>query len=488
MNTQGGRQAIREGQFAWLESVMPIGFANMKAVPQISSILATIAGGVSIYYRKSYNIGGTSYLFCACTDGSAWQVLAASPYTVTQIAAAGTFSGTSTQIAQWKNERILIIDTVGGYRDWDGSMLTNNSGTSSAPSNGTLIATYAQRVWVVTGTSPSRTIAYSNVATYTDFGAPGGSTTITDETLTSSIEQLLVANNFLYFFGIDSINVIADVQVVAGATTFSNTNLVANSGSDLPATAIPYYRSIWYMNNAGIFALYGATPRKASDDLDGVFQNIDFTKPITGGTVVIYNQFCVCFCFTYNDPLLGARQLMAIYFNKKWFVASQSTDVTGIATVHGSADMMYGTEGANVYQLFQDTSSDITQTIISRLWDFDDYISIKESIRLGVEMTLPQGTGSISATMDTERYQQAPSVPLGGSFAFTWTNSLGATFTWTNSLSATFTWLVSGYIWFQGDVEVQGHYLGFSLSSSVAQNIYQGMQIQHRKLPAGWGT
>lgn len=489
INTQAARQAIKDDEFAWLENVMPIGFGNMPSLAQITAALATIAGGRTIYYRREYNISGTNYLFLACTDGSAWQFRASTPYTITQIAAAGTFSGASTQAAQWKNERLLIIDTTGGYRDWDGTTLTNLSGSSSAPSNGTCIATYAGRVWIVTGASPSRTIAYSNSSAYNDFSGAGGSTTITDETLTSSIQQLLVANNFLYFFGIDSINVIADVQVVSAVTVFSNTNIVANSGTDLAQAIVSYYRSIWYMNRSGIYALYGATPRKASDALDGIFKLINFANPVTGGTVVLNNQLCLAFLFTYTDPVLGDRQVMAVYFNKKWFVASQSAAITGIITSHGSSDILFGTLGANVYQCFGNASLSISQTVKTKLWDMGDYFPIKQAVRIGVEATLPGSTGSISATVDTESRSIMPSVnPLSGQFAFTWTNGSGASFSWTNSLGNAFTWLSTGYNWFQSDVQVQGHYLGATLTSTTAGNTYNGLQLQYRKLPAAWGA
>ena len=90
INTEALRQGIGKTQFSWLENVMPIGFANLKAIPQISAIRATIPASRVIYYRREYNIDGVNYLFCACTDGSAWQVLSESPFTVTNIAAAGT--------------------------------------------------------------------------------------------------------------------------------------------------------------------------------------------------------------------------------------------------------------------------------------------------------------------------------------------------------------------------------------------------------------
>lgn len=485
INTQAVRQAINDDEFSWLENVMPIGPGNMKTVGQISASVATIAGARTTYYRKTYNISGTNYLFLACTDGSCWQMLSASPYTLTQIAAAGTFSGSDTQIAQWKNERILIIDSAAnGYRDWDGATLTILSGTTGAPAGGTCIASYAGHVWI----SSNRTIYYSDANSYVSFVAGGGSTTITDETLTSSIQQFLVANNFLYFFGVDSVNVIADVQVVAGVTQFSNTNIVPNLGTNLPQSVVIFYRSVWFMNTSGIYALYGATPRKASDALDGIFDNIDFTKPVTSGTVTLFNELCIVYSFTYNDPTLGARVLIALYFNKKWFVASQSTDVTGIATQHGGNDVLWGTKVSDVYKLFNDSSSDITQTIQTRLWDFDDFISIKETLNVGVEMTTPNVTGGITVTVDTERYQEPTDVTLAGSFDFTWYNSAGTVFTWTNSLAQPFTWLVAGYVWLQSNVQVQGHYLGISVSSTTPGNIYEGLQLQYRRLPAGWGA
>lgn len=490
INTQPSRQSINDNEFSWLENVMPIGFGNARALMQASAALATIAGGRTVYYAKEFNRTGTFYIFAACTDGSAWQVLASTPYTVTQIAAAGTFSGTSTQIAQWKNERILIIDTAAnGYRDWNGAALTTLSGTTSAPAGGTCIAVYASKVWIVISASGSgRTISWSESGSYSDFTGSGGSTTIADDTLVSRIFQFLVANNFLYFFGSDSINVIADVTVSGGVTNFSNTNIVANSGTDLKNAIISYFRSVWYMNQSGVYALYGATPRKVSDALDGIFEHIDFTMPVTAGTVTLFNQLCAAFCFTYNDPDAGARQLIAIFSNKRWFLASQDNDPVGIMTQHGGSDTAWSFNGSSLYTLFTDSDDDIDQTLQTKLWDMGDFISIKETLAVGLEMITPAADGSVDLTVDTERYSVPPDIALGGSFAFTWTNSLGQVFSWLNSLGSPFTWLTSGYIWFQGNVQVQGHYLGITVESSTATNIYQGLQLQYRRLPAGWGT
>lgn len=486
INTQAARQAIAPGQFSWLENIMPIGYGNAKVVAAPSSTLATLVA--TTYYCKSYNISNTPYMFYACTDGSAYQVLMEAPWTITTIAAAGTFPASGTQVAQWKNERLLIINQ-NNYYDWNGASLTVLGGTTSAPTAGQCIATYAGSVWISNG----RTINYSGPGSYTDFqgASAGGNTIISDETLTSDITQLLSANNFLYIFGIGSINVIADVQVVGAARQFSNTNISASSGTDLAQSIFPYYRAIWYMNQDGIFGLYGATPRKASDDLDGIFQRIDFSQPVTGGTVSIYNILCAAFLFSYNDPDEGLRPLMAVYFNKKWYVASQGDDITIMGSVHGTGmsgvDSLFLTDGTAITRAFEDDEEEIDSRMETAFWDMGDFISVKQAEKLGVEANLVPGVGSIDPTVDTEYGATDPEGTFSTQFAFTWVNNVGDTFTWTNSLAQVFTWLASGYVWFSGGVETFGHYLGVTIDSTTPQTQYSGIQLQYRALPTGWG-
>jgi hypothetical protein len=94
------------------------------------------------------------------------------------------------------------------------------------------------------------------------------------------IQQLVAANDFLYIFGDSSINVFSNVQVTAsGQTLFTNTNVSASVGTQLPYAIIPYFRSVLFMNNYGVYALVGSTTTKLSSPLDGLIANIDFTSP-----------------------------------------------------------------------------------------------------------------------------------------------------------------------------------------------------------------
>lgn len=479
INTQSAREAIEPDQFAWLENLMPIGFGNLKCVNAPSGIKQTIAGD-TVYYRKFFEINGISYMFYAGVSGAIY-ALNLTSFVLTTIV--GGVGSSGVQISQWKNERILIITTV-QYYSWDGTTLAALGGTTGAPSAGQCIQVYAGRVWI----SQNRTINWSEAGSYTDFTGTGGNTIIADPTLLSDIQQLVSANSYLYFLGIDSINVIADAQVVSGALQFSNTNISSNSGSDLPQTIFTYYRSLLYMNRSGVYALYGSTTKKISDELDGIFPLIDFTKEVTGGTVMIYNILCAAFMFTYNDPIAGTREIAAVYFNKKWFLISQGNSLMGMATANlNGLDTLFADDGSNVCRLFQDSASNINSSLIGALWDFGDMVHEKEALKLGVEINVPNLAGTISPTIDSESYSAVPSVSFTGGFAMQWFNSTGAVFSWLNSLAQPFVWLITGYQWFQGDVENTGHYLGFTVNSNTPQIQYVGLQLQYRSMPGGWG-
>jgi hypothetical protein len=67
------------------------------------------------------------------------------------------------------------------------------------------VATFSGRTWVAQG----RTVTYSASTSPFDFtSVSAGSLTLTDETLHGNITALFSANNFLYIFGDDSINVV----------------------------------------------------------------------------------------------------------------------------------------------------------------------------------------------------------------------------------------------------------------------------------------
>ena len=630
VNTQAARQDIKDEEFAWLENAMPIGFGNLKTVPYQSAILATIPA--TAYYMQAANIGGADYQFMFCTDGSAYQVALAG-YAVTTIGPAGTFNGSGTQFAQWKNERIVIIDPTKGYFSWDGVTLVTINGlvqtvtvtfsgsgyttrptvnfggpgsgasaqavmgavaavvatggtgyfvgdilslvggtgtaaqfrvsaigtggavtgfsiqspgdytanaaspvavtggfgtgatftvtwgissitvlaggtgysttpavtfsggnasatanVSVAPSGGNCIASYGGRVWI----SAARTIVYSAPNSYNDFstGNAGGNFIFTDETLHNNINQLVSANNFLYVVGDSSFNVISDVRVSAGLTIFSNTNVSASIGSVFPQSIIPYYRSLWFANRFGIFALYGSTTQKASDPLDGVYQLLNLGIPITGAQFVLYNILCAAFLVRYLDPFLGSRPLLCIYFNKKWFFCSQGPALTLIAGANPlGVPTLYGTDGTNLYQLFADITSKVSLNLKSKLWDMGDPLRVKQVLKSGLEAVV-NTTQYVSAqfNIDTEYGSQSVNTDFG--LYSTWINNSASVVTWQNNSLATVSWVAlagNQYTFSKFDISVFGNYIGVSFSATNSRSVYTAFHIQYEER-AVWAT
>lgn len=117
VNTQPSREALGPDEFAWLENLMPIGDAFIKAVPAPATATATITSSIQSMHPAT--LGTKDYQICFTTAGGAQAVNLGSG-SVVQIFATGTFAGTPS-MDQWKSERIVITDTNGMF-SWDGSL------------------------------------------------------------------------------------------------------------------------------------------------------------------------------------------------------------------------------------------------------------------------------------------------------------------------------------------------------------------------------
>jgi len=484
VNTQAGRTAISDNEFAWLENVMPVGYANLKCVPYQGSPVATI-GGVTITHFKYHNLANVDYLMCF-TSGGAGYAINLSSFVSTLIGAAGTFTGTVT-CAQWKNERALIIAS-NNYWSWDivGGLVALG-GVTGAPSAGQTIATYGGRVWV----GNNRTISFSAPNSYQDFqtASSGGSFIITDETLHSNITSMLPANNFLYVVGDSSFNVISDVRLGTGAplpTIFSNTNISALIGTDLPHSIFPYYRSIAFATRYGFYIISGATPQKISDNLDGIIPLIDYAQEVSGGVSNIFQILGMAFLFIYKEPGASSRPLLAIYFNKKWFFASQGASLTMITDgFQSGVPALFGTDGSNIWKLFSNTSSNINSKIVTPLWPMTKPTSMKEGLKAGVELTSVTADTSFTLTLDSD-FGIFP-VNLTAANSIQWINGAGVLMTWQNNVLATITWLTPGFSIYQADADFKGRYLGYTMTSPSPGYSVNGFLNQHQ-ISTPWAT
>jgi len=336
------------------------------------------------------------------------------------------------------------------------------------------VATFSGRVWVAAG----RTVYYSAAGSYSDFtSVSAGSLVLTDSTLHGNIKGLLSANNFLYIFGDDSINVFSDLRVTtSGATLFTNTNVSASVGTKRIYAIFPYFRSVLFMNDYGIYALVGSTTSKISDQLDGIFPYIDFTKPVSAGQVLLNNILCASFSFTYNDPLSTTRAIQAVFFEKKWFITSQGS-LTYITSVPLSGVInLYGTTGTELYRLYSDSSGNVASTIRTALMPMGDPIRTKQALKFGIEATL-NNASTISVTVDSEA-GSSPVYTLDNKVI--WYNNSIAAIPWNNNSSTTIGWITSnGYALYKSDAQQYGKYLGLTITCNSAGFVYNTFEFEH---------
>ena len=397
------------------------------------------------------------------------------------ISGANTTTATATAIVLGNTVSSIVMTNPGAGYTTANVTISGGGATANATATAVVntdqivsVATFSGRVWVAAG----RTVYYSAVDSYSDFtSVSAGSFTLKDSTLHGNIRALLSANNFLYIFGDDSINVFSDVRVdTNGQTLFTNTNVSASVGTKRIYAIYPFFRSVLFMNDYGIYSLVGSTTSKLSDPLDGIFPYIDFSKPVTGGQVLLNNILCAAFNFTYNDPVNGARQVQAVFFEKKWFITSQGT-LNYITSVPLSGMInAYGVSDRSLYKLYANSTSNIASMVQTALMPMGDPIRTKQALKFGVESTFNTGA-TIYVTVDSE-LGYSPQYALTN--FVTWTNNASNVIPWSNNSNVILNW-INGYTYYlyKSDAQQYGKYLGLTITSNNAAYTYNTFEFEH---------
>ena len=342
------------------------------------------------------------------------------------------------------------------------------------------VATFSGRVWVAAG----RTVYASSAVSPTDYTSVSAvAFNLTDSTLHGNIQALLSANNFLYIFGDDSINVFSNLQVTStGATVFTNTNVSASIGSKRIYAIFAYFRSVLFMNDYGVYALVGSTTTKISDPLDGIFPYIDFTKPVTAGQALLNNILCAVFSFYVNSSCPfgfgGSRYIQAVFFEKKWFITYQGQIQYVTSAPIGGKVNLYGTNTSNaLYLFYNSTTASIPSYIQTALQDMGDPIRTKQALKFGVEATLTNG-GQFNVTVDSEQ-GSSPTYSLSDT-GVSWLNNSSQVISWLNNSSTVIQWLLStGYYLYKSDALQYGKYLGLTMTSNNAGFVVNTFEFEH---------
>lgn len=434
--------------------------ASITTFAQNTVSVFVTSGGTGYTSNPNVSIsggGGTNAAGQAITSGNI----------VTQVIMTNVGSG-------YTNASNITVTFSGG----GGSNATAKAIVNSDRNSG--IQSFSGRVWISNG----RTVYYSAAGSYSDFvTVSAGTVVLTDATLHGNIIQLLSANNFLYIFGDDSINVFSDVRVTStGATLFTNTNVSASVGTKLAYAIFPYFRSVLFMNDYGVYALVGSTTSKISDSLDGIFPNVDFTTGnVSGGQVLLNNILCAAFNFRYTGGLgisSSARYIQAIFFEKKWFFTSAGNSLKFVTSAPvGGKITLYGTDGNSCVKMYANTTASINSYVQTSLNPMKDPIRTKQALKVGIEATLTNSS-FISVSVDSET-GSSPVVDLGQTV--NWINNFSSIIPWTNNSSTVINWTTgsTGYTLYKTDAKQYGKYLGMTVTSTNAGVVYNGFEYEH---------
>lgn len=419
---------------------------------------------------------------CLVTNGGTGYTNSAN--LVVTISGGGGSNATATGIISGGQvTQIVMTNSGSGYTNASNITVTITGGGGSNATAEAIINTennvgvqsFSGRVWIASG----RTVAFSAAGSYSDFTSiSAGTLTLTDATLHSNIINLLSANNFLYIFGEDSINVFSDVRVTtSGTTLFTNTNVSASVGTQLPYAIFPYFRSVLFMNDYGVYALVGSTTTKLSDDLDVIIEQIDFSEPVTAGQVLLNNTLCAAFNFKYTGDSTSGRYIQAIFFEKKWFLSSQGTIKHLAPTPVAGQALLYGTSGTDLVELYGNSTAAIATTISTALNPMGDPIRDKQALKIGIEATASNSTPFVfTVTVDNENRS---SPPYTLSSFITWVNNSNSTIGWINNSSSLIQWGNVGFNLYKTDAQQYGKYLGMTVQSTSPGYTINGFEYEH---------
>ena len=339
---------------------------------------------------------------------------------------------------------------------------------------GSAIETYQSRVWISNGPL----VQYSGSGSVADFSSAngGGAFSSNDSFLRRAFQSMKQSNGFLYLLADSSINNISNVQTNAttGITTFSNQNTDPQVGTSWPASVQVFSRKIVFANSFGVHVCIGGETQKISAALDGIYS----TTPLDG----FFPSSAVCDIFGISvyvlllpviDPVSKSQENeLFMWDGRKWWASGQDVPLTFIATQEiDSVLTAWGTDGVNVYPMFQRPSVNFTKTIQSKLWDRPGYFTTKAMTRLyGMTSNYVLDGQDVIVSLDTEAAQQEYVIPQGGS-SMSWTNNSGGTISWTNNASQPMNWFsASGGVSIFGPLAVgqQGRLTGFSMTTNAS--------------------
>src|ERR1700719_893409 len=291
---------------------------------------------------------------------------------------------------------ITVVLTGGGF-----SVAATATARVFPQVTGTTIDVFAGRVWWGNG----RILNFTGTAGFDDINPANaaGSTTITDRDLSHSITAVRNLNNFLYIFGDQSIKQIGSITVQSSITLFTILTLASDIGTSFLMTIQSYNRLVLFANKQGVYGIFGATVQKISDDLDGIFQLVDFSVQPSAALNDISNIHCYVLFLKYLDPVAGSRSILVLFQQNQWFVVSQGSLLAICSVPLGSTTQgeTFGSSRHDVTPLLQNKAVSVPILLITSLSSNGNIVMAKKLQRSGMAITSATAQ-SWTMTVDTE--------------------------------------------------------------------------------------
>lgn len=275
--------------------------------------------------------------------------------------------------------------------------------------SGTSIEIYQSRMWMSNGAAladfpPRARLIYSAPGNPFDMSLGAGSALGSDSFLKVGWFCLKQSNGFLYLIADSSVNNISNVDTTttggqAGTattpadpgtttTTFANQNTDPQSGSPWPSSVQTLNRNIIFANSNGIQVSYGGAVQKVSTPLDGIFnasssiygRQADFSSAVAQ----VFGIQVYCLLFPILDLWTNTVTTKLIMFDQqKFWTSPQDVPLTYIASQEVLSQMVaWGTDGRNIFRLFQQPTENFLKVVRSRFWDNPGYDWNKTGVRL----------------------------------------------------------------------------------------------------------
>ncbi len=425
--------------------------------------------------------GGVSPSFVITNGGSAY----GAPPVVTISGGSGGGATAHTVITGGVVTSIVLDNAGAGYKAGDTLTLTFAPPSTTVATaivwpilvfNPTTLAIYAGRVWLAGG----RILEWTGTKGYDDVNSAdaAGSTTINDADLVHFITALRSLNNFLYIFGDSSIKQIGTVTVSGSVTIFNIVTLSSDQGTTFPRAIASYNRLILFANKVGVYAILGASVEKVSDQMDGIFSNLDYSQPLQTAVQDLHTSLHTFLLLArYRDPAKGVtRSLIMCFYKNRWFVASQGNNLTSMTTapINGVIDT-FASSGSDVTQIFQ-ANTPVSVLLQTALSDNNSPYMGKRALRCAISI-FSTVFATVTVAIDTENGSIPQNFSTG--IPVQWVNNANQPVQWQNNALQNVNWVTAGFLYQRLPAAGTGIFLGMSLSGTFTGTL-NGLVLEYQ--------